>query len=76
MKKCNYCGYNLGPSSGGCCEYCKEIPHYGKTKNIYSQHEKKSEKVDADLEEMTDGDYINCYGVGEFIKDEAPRSEG
>ena len=73
--KCLGCGYKFETNQKGLCEYCRSTPYYGKVKEKFSQREQKSERIDADLEDMTDGDYVNYHGIGEFIKDEKELSE-
>ena len=67
MSKCKYCGYILPIKLGNCCEYCRV--EYGKMKAKHAQGEHtRIDYSEADLEEMTDGDFINTFGHGMVIK--------
>tara|TARA_R110002167_G_scaffold266022_1_gene472740 strand:+ start:2131 stop:2382 length:252 start_codon:yes stop_codon:yes gene_type:complete len=65
-KQCSRCEYAVSSLYKGYCEYCRY--EFGKHKAVYAQSEDKSElPSDQELEEMTDGDFINKFGNTKFV---------
>jgi hypothetical protein len=61
---CKQCGYEFNSLSHYFCEYCRT--DYGVQKARYAQSEKKKVFSDDELENMTDGDFINEFGHTHF----------